>query len=250
MESNLISCIVPVFNGERYIGEVIESIIAQTYRPLQIIVADDGSCDGTRAVAKGYGEQVTYLWQPNGGALAARNLGLSAASGEYIAFLDADDLWHPEKLTLQMGRFNGRSELDICITHIQMFWTKDLSNEEAYYENHPRARPLPGYVTTTLLARRDIFSRVGQFNTELWFGDATDWFIRAIEHGAVIELLPDVLTYHRMYPFNLTRRRSEASREEFLQIVKASLDRRRKDGRSSSDPYRLPDSKLHQKGGL
>lgn len=72
--------------------------------------------------------------------------------------------------------------------------------------------------------------------------------MRAIEHGAVIELLPDVLTYHRMHPFNLTRRRSEASREEFLQIVKASLDRRRKGELSSPEPYKLPDSKLQRKG--
>src|SRR5581483_3242492 len=191
MTRPLISCIVPTFNSERYLAETLDSILSQAYRPLDIIVADDGSTDGTIDVAARYGNPVRFINQETAGPAATRNLGLRVSSGEYIAFLDADDLWHPEKLTLQMGRFNGRSELDICITHIQMFWTKDLSNEEAYYENHPRARPLPGYATTTLLARRDIFSRVGQFNTELWFGDATDWFIRAIEHGAVIELLPD-----------------------------------------------------------
>src|SRR2546426_10667200 len=98
MKESLISCIVPVFNGERYLHETLNSILAQTYRPLEIIVADDGSTDGTRTIVASYGQQVRYLWQLNAGPAAARNLGLTAAKGEFIAFLDADDLWHPEKL--------------------------------------------------------------------------------------------------------------------------------------------------------
>lgn len=86
---------------------------------------------------------------------------------------------------------------------------------------------IPGYSTTTLLAKRSAFDRVGLLNTQYWFGDATDWLSRAIEQGLIIEILSEVLTHHRMHESNLTRRRSEASREEFLNIVKASLDRRR-----------------------
>ena len=97
MDQPLISCIVPVFNGERYLGEALDSILAQTYRPLEIIVSDDGSTDGTAAVVASYGECVKYLWQVNAGEAAARNLGSSAAGGHFLAFLDADDLWHPEK---------------------------------------------------------------------------------------------------------------------------------------------------------
>jgi glycosyltransferase involved in cell wall biosynthesis len=103
MTAPLISCVVPVFNGERYLGEALDSILAQTYRPLELLVVDDGSTDGTAALVTRYRDQIRPLFQPNAGQAAARNLGLSVARGEFVAFLDADDLWHPEKLARQMA---------------------------------------------------------------------------------------------------------------------------------------------------
>ena len=100
MKLALISCIVPVFNGERYLGEALESILKQSYQSLQIIVVDDGSTDGTAALVDHYEGQVRFLRQPNAGTAVARNSGLNAAEGEFVAFLDADDLWHPEKSSL------------------------------------------------------------------------------------------------------------------------------------------------------
>jgi len=83
---------------------------------------------------------------------------------------------------------------------------------------------------------------VGQFNTALWFTDATDWFLRAAEQGVVMELLPDVLVYHRMHQTNLTRRLASVSRDEFLQSVKASLDRRRPSDGAAPQSYKFPES--------
>src|SRR5215469_8348389 len=103
MKSPLVSCIVPVFNGEQYLAEALDSILTQTYRPLEIIVADDGSTDGTAAVVARYGNRVRYLFQPNAGTAAACNLGIKAAQGDFIGFLAADDLWHPEKLARQLA---------------------------------------------------------------------------------------------------------------------------------------------------
>src|SRR5262249_2428536 len=111
MHHDLISCIVPVFNGERYLREALDSILAQTYQPLELIVLDDGSTDGTAALVAGYGERIRYLWQANAGEAGARNRGLSIAQGEFVAFLDADDLWHPEKLRRQLARLHDRPEL-------------------------------------------------------------------------------------------------------------------------------------------
>jgi glycosyltransferase involved in cell wall biosynthesis len=227
MKPSLISCIIPVFNGERYLREALDSILAQTYRPLEIIVADDGSTDGTAAVVASYGEKVTYLRQNNAGPAAARNLGLSAAREEFVAFLDADDLWHPEKLAQQMARFQARPELDLCVTHVQNFWIPELQAEAARLRDHRLMQSLPGYVTATLLACRTLFERIGQFNPTLGHGDDTDWFLRAAEHGAVIELLAEVLVYRRLHKTNLSRREASASREEYVRLVKASLDRRR-----------------------
>jgi GT2 family glycosyltransferase len=96
------------------------------------------------------------------------------------------------------------------------------------YQDHHRAGPVPGFATTTLLARRSLFSRVGEFNPDLWFSDATEWFLRVRENGIRVEVLPDVLVYHRMHESNLTRRRSQASREEFVRIARESLARRRR----------------------
>jgi len=227
MKKPLISCIIPVFNGERYLTEGLDSILAQTYRPIEIIVVDDGSTDGTRELVASYGDQVRYLWQPNSGPATARNQGLSAASGEFVAFLDADDLWHPEKLERQMARFDARPELDLCVAHVQNFWIPELHEEEEQFRNHRVARPLPGYVTESLLATRSLFKAVGPFNTALGHGDSTEWFLRAAEHSAVTELLPDVLSYRRLHQANRSRLLASNSRDEFVKIVKAVLDRRR-----------------------
>jgi len=227
MKSSSVSCIVPVFNGEMYLGEALDSILKQRYEPLEIIVADDGSTDGTREVVKRYGTRVRYLHQPNAGPGVARNLGLGAATGEFVAFLDADDLWHAEKLARQMARFDARPELDVCVAHVQNFWVPELREEEERFRSHRLSKPLPGYLTATLLARRSLFESVGPFNAALRHGDSTDWFLRAAEHGAVIELLPDVLSYRRLHQTNRSRLLASNSRDEFLKLVKAVIDRRR-----------------------
>jgi glycosyltransferase involved in cell wall biosynthesis len=228
MKEPLISCIVPVFNGERYIREALDSIHAQTYRPLEVIVADDGSTDTTAAVVSSYGDRVRYLFQPNAGTAAACNLGLRAAQGDFMAFLAADDLWHVDKLARQTNCFKRRPELDLCVTHVQNFWIPELQEEAERFTNHRISQPLPGYVPQTVLARRSLFETVGHFNTALRHADSTDWFLRVIEHGGVIDLLPDVLVYRRIHQSNLSRRMASASREEYVELVKATLDRRRR----------------------
>ena len=195
----LISCIIPAYNGERYLREAIDGILSQTYRPLEIIVVDDGSTDGTADIIASYGGQVRYIWQPNGGLAAARNLGLGAATGEFVAFLDQDDLWHLEKLTRQMERFQARPELEMCVTHMKNFWIEGLHKEEAQFRNRRLSEPAPGYLTQTLLARRTLFDTVGRFNTAFQHGNDTDWFARAAEQGTATELLQDVLVYRRLH---------------------------------------------------
>jgi glycosyltransferase involved in cell wall biosynthesis len=222
-----VSCIVPVFNGERYLAESLDSILAQTYEPFEIVVADDGSTDGTRDVVQVYGERIRYLYQSNARPAAARNLGLAAVTGDLIAFLDSDDTWHPEKLMRQVSRFRDRPELDYCVTHVQNFWMPEIQHEAEQFKDHPRSKPMPGYVTQALMARRGLFDRVGGFNTELKNADAADWFMRADAQGAVSELLPDVLVRRRLHQNNRTRQLGSNSRDEYLRLLKASLIRRR-----------------------
>ena len=223
----LVTCIVPVFNGERFLRESLDSILAQTYSPIEVIVVDDGSTDGTAAVAENFAPSVRCVRQANAGAPRARNCGLREARGEFITFLDADDLWHPEKTERQAARFAARPELDFCATQVQNFWMPEVSAEGEQFRDHRRGRAVPGYVTDSLMVRRRTFERVGGFSETLRHGDATDWVLRARAGGAVEELLGDVLVQRRMHQGNISRSCGEQSRSEFLDIIKKSLDLRR-----------------------
>ena len=193
MKSPLVSCIVPVFNGEQYLAETLDSILSQTHSSLETIVVDDGSTDGTAGIVAGYEAKVRYVFQENAGPAAAYNTALGLARGEFFAFLGADDLWHKEKTARQLARFNARPELDYCVTHLQNFWIPELKEEEERLRDHRLARPMPGYTSATLLARRRLFDEIGTFDASLQHGHDLDWFLRAAEHGATVELLPDVL---------------------------------------------------------
>jgi len=217
--------------------ECLRSVENQTYRPLEIIVVDDGSTDDTLRLVRSFSSAVRVLRADEWGPSASRNVGIRAAYGDFLAFLDQDDLWHQEKLARQYALFQSEPSLDVCVAHVQMFWTQELDDEKAQFRDHPRAGPIPGYGPTAMLARRRAFIKTGPFDEGLRFGDGPEWFIRAQERGLRIELLPDVLVYHRMHRNNLSRRCKVASREEFLRIVKASLDRRREHAGGEPEEY-------------
>jgi glycosyltransferase involved in cell wall biosynthesis len=224
VEQPLISCIVPVFNGECYLRESLDSILSQKYRPLEIIVFDDGSTDRSPQIVEGFGKQVRYLRQDNGGPAAARNSGLRIARGDFIAFLDADDLWHPEKLARQMTCLEEQPELDLCITHLQNFWISELKAEAEHFSNHRLSKPMPGYfMLQTLLVRRHVFDAIGLFNTELQVCEDVEWFLRAVERSMIILVLHDILLYRRLHTSNISR--MPATQNVLLGIVKASSSR-------------------------
>ena len=224
-----VSCIIPCYNAERFLGEAIESVIAQTLCPAEIIVIDDGSTDGSAAVAARYADRVEYLRQENAGPAAARNRGVELTHGNYVAFLDADDLWHPEKLERQAARFAARPELEACVTHLTAFWEVEVRHEQEALQGHARTRSsLPGYVMQTMLARRSAFAKAGLLNPALRFGEDTEWFIRARDEGVVLEMMPDVLVFRRFHANNLTRSRgNKALKSGILEMVQSSLERRR-----------------------
>ena len=226
--STLISCIVPVYNGERYLGETLDSVIAQTHRPIEVIAVDDGSTDGSSEIIRGYGDRVRVVRQPNTGESAARNAGLEAAHGELVAFLDADDLWLPEKLALQLARLAARPELDISLTRFRNFWVPELADEERRYRGHALSAPSRAHTLGVALIRSRLFERVGRFDPRVGRGSATMWFLRAGEAGAVIETLDAVLMRRRFHRENRTRAELAQYRRDFPRIVKAWLDSRRR----------------------
>ena len=224
MSDPLISCIVTVFNGERFLGEALDSILAQSYRRLEIIVVDDGSTDATAEVAARYAQRIRYLRQPNGGAASAKNRGLSVAQGELIAFLDADDIWHPDKLTRQQARLLTLPELTLCFTRFQNFWTPELSDEAERYRDDPMAAPLSAWSIGTLLVARAVFVQLGQFQEGLRGNENMLWFLHAAGKGARIEVLPEVLMQRRIHGLNDLRRGWAHARDLFVPIVRAWRD--------------------------
>ena len=224
-----ISVIVPVFNGEHFLAPALDSILAQRYEPLELIVVDDGSTDATPDVVGRYREQLRYVRQENAGPAAARNTGITAARGELLAFLDSDDIWLPGKLERQVARFTARPELEYCTTLVQNFWEPKLADEAASYRGRRYAAPLPGYWFGALIARRELFSRVGLLNARDFprLCEDADWFLRVREAGAVGEQLDEVLVRRRIHGRNLSMQQRQSGPDELLRLVKLTLDRRR-----------------------
>ena len=227
---HLITCIVPVYNGERHLEVSLDSIFAQTWRPIEVIVVDDGSTDRTRAIAldaAARSPELSVITQTNAGPAAARNTGVAHSHGELICFLDGDDLWHPEKLARQAECFDSDPQLDYSVHHVQNFWDDELAGEAEAYREHARGQPIPGYVTQCLMVRRRAFERIGIFDLELQHGDSADWFLRARTGGMTGNLMEDVLTYRRMHELNRSRAKASDSLDEFFGILKRSLDQKR-----------------------
>jgi glycosyltransferase involved in cell wall biosynthesis len=173
-----ISVIIPAFNAGRFINRTINSVLAQTYKDYELIVVDDGSTDNTAEAVKSYGTKVRYIYQPNAGDGSARNTGLNAAKGRWIAFLDHDDEWLPEKLVSQMNMLSSNPDLRWCGTNRyqsdgqRCAVVTDSRKIEIklggrnYFDNYFRAITEGDcqVITSTLMVRRDVFSEVGVFD--------------------------------------------------------------------------------------
>jgi len=230
-----ISCIVPVYNGAAYIKDALDSIAAQTLGVVETIVVDDGSTDETATVVSEASGPITYVYQDNAGPAAARNTGIELAQAEFVAFLDADDMWHPEKLARQAARFHARPELEYCLTYKRNFWQPSLKNEEARLrrEGHIVTKDAPGYVMQTMLARKATFDTVGLMDASLRIGEDTDWIARAESMGVVRELLTDVLVFRRLHEHNLSYEcHSERGFQDRTEIILRHVRRQRSRART------------------
>jgi glycosyltransferase involved in cell wall biosynthesis len=225
--SEPISCIVPVHNGAAFIDQAIESILAQTHRRFEVLVVDDGSSDDTPAIVRRFGDRVRCLRQPHAGPVAARNLGLASTTCEHVAFLDADDLWHPRKLDRQIARLHATPSALICVAHVREFAAAHLPAGMPD-EPEPASGGVAGYVSGAMLARRCAFERLGPFDGRMRHAADLDWFVRAREHGLGIAVVGEVLVYRRLHGSSLSRREADQSRREHLRVIRETLRRRRR----------------------
>jgi glycosyltransferase involved in cell wall biosynthesis len=224
----LISVMIGVYNGAPYLAEAIGSVQAQTYRPYELIIVDDGSDDGSGDVAQSF-DEVRYIRQERGGNGAARNRAVEDATGDFFAFLDADDRFVPDKLERQMATLQARPELDMVFGHVQEFVSPELTDEQRRGIRPPAPEPLPWTAPNLMLIRRASFERVGGFSTELRVGVTVDWFARASEAGLRNVVLPEVVLERRLHTQNNGLRERDA-RSQYLHVLKAAMDRRRATG--------------------
>jgi glycosyltransferase involved in cell wall biosynthesis len=230
--ANLVSVVIPVFNGEKYLAEAIASVFGQSHQPMEVIVVDDGSTDNSAAVARGF-SGITYCFQENAGLSSALNRGIGMANGDYLAFLDADDLWTAGKLDQQMNCLRHDPSLDMVFSHVRQFYSPELKDGNA--QSIPAAlRVIPGFCAGTMLIRRPAFSRAGLFNPKLKLGHFLAWYMHAQDNGLRGRMLAEVMLKRRWHAANMGIVMREA-RSEYARILKASLDSRRRhsaDGRA------------------
>ena len=220
----LVSVIIPVYNGALFLRAALESVFAQTYRPIEVIVVDDGSSDESGVIAESFPE-VNYIRQENQGVAAARNNGIEAARGEFFAFLDQDDLWTPEKLQVQVEHLLNNPELGYTLTQQQYFLEPGVTLP-VWFRKELLTSVHTGWVLGTVVVRRTAFEQVGNFATGYSAANDSDWFFRAKAAEIPMAVLPDLLLRKRIHETNDSGRAKEIL-SELLKVVKTSLDRHR-----------------------
>lgn len=209
--------VIPAFNAAETIAETLRSVAAQTVKPEEIVVVDDGSTDGTAEAVSASGVAVNLLRQDNAGPGSATTKGIQALCTPFIATVDADDLWLPEKLEKQLRHLAEFPEVSGVFTHWQTF--RDM--------NHRSPTAQPGWTRTTMLIRRQVADAVGPVRDPPGLrGEMVDWIARAREAGFRLDMLDDVLALRRIRPGSLSYGRDERDRG-YLEVVRQSMLRRR-----------------------
>ena len=210
MQKGLVTVVVPNYNYAHFVREAIDSVLAQTYPHLEIIVVDDGSSDGSREVLENYGERIRTIFQDNSGVSAARNSGAAVGDGEFIAFLDADDSWLPTKIEKQVARFTEDPNLGLVHVGVDEIDADGDSLLQRLEGSDGDATPdllslgrkgvLGG--GSGLIVPRRIFDEVGGFDTRLSTSADWDLFFQ-IASRYPVGFVPEILLKYRVHNSNM-----------------------------------------------
>ena len=221
----MVSIIIPVYNGEKFISKAIESALNQTYKPIEIIVVDDGSTDKTEEIVKQY--NVKYFYQDNSGPSTARNRGISIAKGEYIAFLDADDIYLPNKIERQILEFKKDNDLGVVYNSVRNIDENDnlgdilsgeivLENREDFYAYTLFRQIIP--CPPSIMVKKECFQEV-LYPTDLV--NAEDYlFTLHLAKRFKFKYIDEVLYLYRRHEMNLTNNHSLQVENE-INIIKS-----------------------------
>jgi glycosyltransferase involved in cell wall biosynthesis len=227
LSSALVSVIIPVFNAERFLTEALDSVWAQQYGPLEVLVIDDGSTDGSADLVAARQRPGLELLRCRGnhGPGAARNVGLAAARGDLITFLDADDLMTRGRLSFQVGYLTEHRDIDVVVGTETIRIGPGV--EPPAWLRLPR-RPRPRYYQMSMMARRSAFQRVGPFDESFRLGSDHEWMCRAAAAGVRSALVDRVLLERRIHGANLTYRTQEMRRAMERALLMSARDRIRR----------------------
>ena len=211
------TALIPAFNAADTIEEAIRSILSQTVRPRQIIVVDDGSTDETANLAGALSDMVRVIRQENGGVGSATTTGLAAVDTPFVATLDADDLWLPNKVALQFDHLEQNPGCDGVFGYMRTFGEGEKGGEIG-----------PGWSRTTMLLRTEAAMRVGPvIDPPGARGDMIDWIARAREIGLRLDMVDEVLSLRRIRPGSLSYGRDKARDHGYAKVAWLALQRRK-----------------------
>lgn len=219
-----ISVVIPVYNGERFLGDAIQSILQQKGVSVEILVIDDGSSDNTAEIARGFGDRIRLIQQSNRGAAAARNRGIRESTAGILGFLDADDLYADDKLSMQLLRLEQNPQVDIVMGQRKYLMLEKDLGEEVCFAEYPDEHLSLQFGCG--LFRRRVFERIGPLAENMKYCEDWDWFMRAREASVSLLMHRHIVLHQRIHTANSTRQR-EAGAKFTLEMVRRSLARRR-----------------------
>ncbi|HEU0214281.1 MAG TPA: glycosyltransferase family A protein [Jiangellaceae bacterium] len=222
MTNPLVSVIVAVHNGDRFLRPALESLQAQDYEPFEVVFVDDGSTDGSAAIARTF-PGIRYVHQENQGLAAARNTGLACARGELVAYLDDDDLLPPHKLRRQAEYLVATPQVG-CVLGRQQIMLEPGVDPPAWLTRDPVFGDLDGVPLVSAMIRTEVLRGVGGFDPSYRFAEDRDLFVRLREHGVRIEVIPEILLFRRFHGGNMNFR-SRPDHHPLLRSLKAKIDR-------------------------
>jgi glycosyltransferase involved in cell wall biosynthesis len=224
VEQPLISVVIPVYNGEDFLEQAIESAVGQTWPRTEVVVVDDGSTDRSAEIAGSY--PVKLLRQENRGGAAARNRGVDEAGGELLSFLDQDDMYRPEKLERQLEALRAQPEPGMSSCRMRIFLEPDCPVPD-WIDADLLGRELYTLHVGTILVPRETFQRIGRFDDSYRWGNDTDWFMRSREASVPIARVDEALMLYRVHDKNESLRVGVPVLQDTLGAVHASIRRRR-----------------------
>jgi glycosyltransferase involved in cell wall biosynthesis len=219
----LVSVIIATFNGEEFLRPALESLFAQDYEPIEAILIDDGSEDGTPEIAQSF-PGLRYIRQENQGLAAAHNAGIRAARGEFIAFLDDDDVVPPSKISLQAEYLRAHPEVGCVMGRQEWINPPPWLTRDAVYGD------LDGIPPGSAMIRRDVLDQLGGFDASFRWGEDMDLLVRMREHGVTMFVLPEIVLHRRFTGSNMTAPENRPVKNPLLMSLKAKLERERSEG--------------------